>query len=174
MHDTLIDNQAVNADIYARTAGAVDHFHARPHYAGCIVYGNVTNHHEPHQILEPRSPDIDHCNVEGYGLGAGGMDRDPLFLARWNTRGLPSGASPGIDAGDFVAAQACFPAGPGRQSAPCRPSRWTWVATSTWRRRACRLRCSARPCVGAAQPGQPGHVAALATGWGWSGAGDGA
>ncbi|MBK7189700.1 MAG: hypothetical protein IPH86_13725 [bacterium] len=109
VHDTLIDNQAVNADIYARTAGAVDHFHARPHYAGCIVYGNVTNHHEPHQILEPRSPDIDHCNVEGYGLGAGGMDSDPLFLARWNTRGLPSGASPCIDAGDFVAAQAWLP-----------------------------------------------------------------
>ncbi len=104
VHTTIVANRAVNPNVYLRTAGAIDHFHARPRYLGCIVYGNTTLHHDACQILEPRAAHVDHCDVEGYGLGAGGLDADPRFAPGGDWPVLPGADSPCRDAGDFALA----------------------------------------------------------------------
>lgn len=106
VHCTLVDNVSANTDVADRTAGAADHFHASPLYAGCIVYGNVTGHVEQLQILEARAVDVVRCDVQDYGLGEGGLDADPQ-LSRTGDIGA---GSPCRDAGVQAQVEAWLPA----------------------------------------------------------------
>lgn len=109
VHDTVIGNRVVNPEVFDRTAGGIDHFHARPRYVGCVIYGNETNHHDLYQILEPRSAHIMYSDVEGYGEGLGGMDLDPQFRPAVHGPGDLGTGSPCRDAGDFAAASPWLP-----------------------------------------------------------------
>ncbi|MBK8164829.1 MAG: hypothetical protein IPK64_02575 [bacterium] len=110
VHTTIIDNSVANPDLYFRTAGGSDHVQARPRYVGCILHGNTTHHHDAFQLLEPRAIHVHHCNVQGYGLGQGGLDLDPRFAATAGRPGLLGPDSPCLDAGDLAAAAAWLPA----------------------------------------------------------------
>jgi hypothetical protein len=88
-----------------RTAGAVDSYHGAPTFTGCILWGNTTHHHNLYQILEPRVPDIQYCDLQAQQLGVGGLDHDPLLAST----GVPWSNSPCIDAGDAAAASPWLP-----------------------------------------------------------------
>ncbi len=109
VHDTVIDNRVINPEIFDRTAGGIDHFHSRPRYIGCVIYGNETNHHDQYQILEPRAFHVRYCDVQDYGEGLGGMDLDPLFRPAVHGPGDLGVGSPCRDAGDFAAASSWLP-----------------------------------------------------------------
>jgi hypothetical protein len=109
VHDTVIDNRVVNPEVFDRTAGGIDHYHSRPRYVGCVVWGNETNHHDLYQILEPRAFHVLYCDVEDFGEGLGGLDLDPLFRPASHGPGDPSSASPCRDAGDLAAAGTWLP-----------------------------------------------------------------
>jgi len=107
MHDTLTDNRCVNPEIFDRTAGAIDHFHAKPAYTGCIVYGNHTNHHEHNEILEPKAHYTRYCDVGGFGGGIGGLDSNPFFII--NGKGRLPGRSPCRNAGRYLLVEDMLP-----------------------------------------------------------------
>ena len=109
VHVTVIGNRVLNPEVFDRTAGGVDHYHSRPRYLGCVVWGNATNHHDLYQILEPRACQIRYSDVQGYGEGVGGLDLDPLFRPAVHGPGDPSAASPCRDAGDVASASAWLP-----------------------------------------------------------------
>lgn len=109
VHDTVIDNRVVNPEIFDRTAGGIDHYHSRPRYVGCVVWGNETNHHDLYQILEPRAFHVLYSDVQDYGEGLGGLDLDPQFRPAIHGPGDLSAASPCRDAGDLAAASPWLP-----------------------------------------------------------------
>lgn len=110
VHDTVIDNRVVNPEIFNRTAGGIDHYHSRPRYVGCVIWGNATNHHDLYQILEPRAFHVLFSDVQDYGEGFGGLDLDPQFRPAVHGPGDLSAVSPCRDAGDLAAASPWLPA----------------------------------------------------------------
>ncbi len=107
VHDTLAFNRCVNPEIFDRTAGAVDHFHAKPDYTGCLVYANETNHHEHHEILEGKSYYTSYCDIAGLGDGFGCLDADPLYIQ--HGQGRLAERSPCRNAGSFLLVEDLLP-----------------------------------------------------------------
>jgi hypothetical protein len=107
VHDTLASNRCVNPEIFDRTAGAVDHYHSKPRYLGCVVYGNETNHHEGHEILEPRPYYTAYCDIAGVIGGEGCLDADPAYIL--HGEGRYGQRSPCREAGSFLMAEPYLP-----------------------------------------------------------------
>ena len=59
---------------------AVDHYHSKPRYTGCVIYANQTNHHEHNEVLEPKAYYTLYSDIAGFGEGVGSLDQDPLFV----------------------------------------------------------------------------------------------
>ncbi|MBU1074154.1 hypothetical protein KKG45_12980 [bacterium] len=106
-HDTLTLNRCVNPEMFDRTAGAVDHFHGKPLYTGCVIYANQTNHHEHHEVLEPKAYYTRYCDIAGFGEGVGCLDQDPLFVTHGS--GRLSAGSPCRNAGSYLLAEQWLP-----------------------------------------------------------------
>jgi len=107
IHDTLAFNRCVNPGMFDRTAGAIDHFHSKPQYTGCVIYANQTNHHEHNEILEPKSYYTRYCDIAGVGEGEGCLDTDPLFITLG--KGRLSGRSPCRNAGSYLLVETWLP-----------------------------------------------------------------
>ncbi len=106
VHTTLTANRCTNPEIFDRTAAAVDHFHAKPRYVGCIIHGNTTQHHEQHQVLNPKAHYTLYSDIGNFGGGLGGLDADPRFVDAGGITGRLRPDSPCRDAGDLDAASA--------------------------------------------------------------------
>jgi hypothetical protein len=101
------------ADIYARTAGGIDHYHSP---APLRRLRRLRQRDQPPRTAtrsssRGRSTCIDQCNVEGLRRWvSAAWICDPQFLARRSTgRGDLSAASPCRDAGDLAAASPWLP-----------------------------------------------------------------
>jgi len=110
VHDTLAYNRCVNPEIFDRTAGAIDHYHGKPTYIGCIIQHNLTNHHEQLEVLHPKAFYTRYCDIGEFGGGVGGFDADPLFVTVGGAEGRLGPDSPCRDAGSTAAAGAWLPA----------------------------------------------------------------
>jgi len=107
VHDTLAFNRCVNPEIFDLTAGAIDHFHAKPLYTGCVIYANETNHHDHHEILEAKSYYTSYCDIAGIGDGVGCLDQDPLYIQ--HGQGRLGGRSPCRNTGSYLLVEEQLP-----------------------------------------------------------------
>lgn len=102
VHVTMTGNRCLNEETFDRTAAAVDQVHAKPRYAGCIVYGNTTQHHEQHQVLNAKAAYTLYSDIGNFGEGVGGLDEDPCLETHGGVTGRLSATSPCRDAGDLA------------------------------------------------------------------------